>query len=357
MIKVMNEEAIPTGVYLDPDTGQRITTHSMVKCFRRCPKQFNYKYIERLRPKALGRPLSLGTWFHTLLETYYKEGDWKEAHAELTKKYYELFEEERDELGPLPEDCERLMRSYLWHYSNEVWKIHEVEYTLEAEWPDGTVYRGRIDLLVENQFGLWIVDHKTTKRMPDLGFRLLDAQSALYIWAALKNKIPVQGHIWNYVVSKPPTIPKLLKDGSRIARLNQLNTDYPTLVKFIKANEIDPRPYKTLLMRLKSQQYEAGAMQTSPFFIRSVLEKSNEMLKKVASEAYHTSKRMHAYPFHQPEIVERVADRSCTFSCSYTELCTMELFGGNTNNLRKQKYTVGDPLYYYGDPHEQEKGE
>ena len=37
---------------------------------------------------------------------------------------------------------------------------HEVEFVLETEFPDGTIYRGKIDLLIENHGGLWIVDHK-----------------------------------------------------------------------------------------------------------------------------------------------------------------------------------------------------
>lgn len=360
-------------IYRDLDTGAGIATHSMLKTFRRCPKQAQYKYIMRLKPKRLGKPLRRGTWAHRLLEVYSKylvehsvkkqrdpkiqaaaiEAMWEE-HQLLSAKFNEYFDEEKDELGDLPTEIARMMRSYFWHYAAETWVVHEVEFLLETAFPDGTVYRGKIDLLIENQFGLWIVDHKTHKTLPNLDFRLLDAQSALYIWAAIRNKIPVEGHIWNYVRWKPPTIPGLLKDGSRLYA-RDIETDYPTLLKAIKGYGLNPRDYKHWLIRLRNQRYTPGEMQLSPFFRRDFLEKSPTLLRQVAQEGYHTAKRMNSYPFDRDGFVERVPDRSCTFSCSYTDICATELFGGNIQPLLKN-YTVGDPLdYYYDDDSKKEK--
>jgi len=293
---------------------------------------------------------------HSLFETHYAGGDWRERHAELTVAFGQLFDEERERLGNLPDECARLMRSYLWHYRDEVWKVHEIETVLEAELPDGSLYRGKIDLLIENEFGLWIVDHKTHARLPNLDFRILDAQSALYLWAALRMGIPVQGFIWNYVRTKPPSIPALLKSGDRLSKA-KCETDYLTYARAIKNYELDPAPYAARLRYLKSQRYRPGAPQTSPFFRRDILEKSPALLKRVASEAYRTHQHMHSYRWDKTNSIERVPDRSCSFSCSYTDLCTLELFGGNTTNLRRQRYTVGDPNDYYMDDKTPEKGE
>jgi PD-(D/E)XK nuclease superfamily len=330
------------------DEGRAIATHSMLKTFRRCPKQTEYKYQLRLKPKVLGKPLRQGTWMHRLQEVHYKGGDWKEEHKLLSAKFNELFDEERDEIGDLPRECARMMQSYLWHYKNDNWKVHDVEFVLETEFPDGTIYRGKIDLLIEDQYGLWLVDHKWHRSLPNLQYRILDSQSALYVWAAIRCGIPVQGHIWNYGVRKAPGIPRLLKNGTRLSK-KKLDTDYPTLVRTLKRYELDPKPYAAQLQYLKNQQYQFGEPQTSPFFRRSVLEKQRGTLLQVAREAYHTARRMNEYDFERSEFVERVPDRSCTLSCSYAEICSLELFGGNTNNLRKQKYKIADPLEYYND--------
>lgn len=348
------DRAAIRGLYFDETLGKRISTHSMLKTFRRCPKQAEFKYAHRLKPRMLGKPLRRGTWIHSLLEEHHAGRDWRAMHAKLSTQFNQLFDEEKDFYGNMPEEILVIMESYIWHYKADPWKVLETELQIETEFPDGTIYRGKIDALVENQFGLWLVDHKSHKTLPDHNFRLLDAQSALYIWAALRNKIPVQGFIWNYLRWKAPSVPSLLKNGTRISD-SACDTDYPTMYRALKKYKaenpqfvIRPQDMDKLRM-LKGQRYEWGSPQTSTSFQRVVLEKSPEMLKRVAKENYHTSRRMHAYDFSDAAAVERVVERSCTFSCSYVDLCTADLMGANTRPIIKQNYIVGDPNDYYGD--------
>src|SRR6478752_5011678 len=153
-------------VYVDPKTGLSIATNSMIKTMRRCPKQFEYKYIDRLKAKRLGKPLRQGTWGHKLLETHYSGGSVKKAHKKLLDRWGKLFDEERDALGDMPGETMRLVKSYLWHYKNDHWKVLEVEYVIETELPNGMIYRAKVDLLVEDQYGIWIVDHKFNAKLP-----------------------------------------------------------------------------------------------------------------------------------------------------------------------------------------------
>lgn len=347
------------GVYWDPSAkegqGARISTHSMLKTFRRCPKQAEFKYYHRLKPKRLGTPLKRGTWVHALLEAHGNGEDWRALHAKFTNEFNQLFDEEKDFYGDMPGEIYQIMLSYMWHYKNDPWKYIANEMTLEAELPDGTIYRGKVDALIENQFGLWLVDHKTHKTLPDSNFRLLDAQSALYLWAARENGINVQGFIWNYIKWKAPSVPKLLVKGDRISDA-ACDTDYPTFVKALKKyKEENPTTFKIRpqdkekAARLKGQQYEFGKIQTSDFFRRQVLEKSPSMIERVLKENFHTSMRMHDYDFSETDTVERVVDRGCSFSCSYVDICTTQLMGGNIRPLIKQNYIVGDPNDYYND--------
>lgn len=349
------------GVYYDPDVGKDITTHSMIKTMRQCPQQAKYKYFDRLKPRmASSKPLKRGTWMHSLLEEHHAGRDWQAMHRALCAKYQELFDEEKDFYGDLPKECEQLMKSYIWHYKDDPWTVHETEFTVEADFPDGRLYRGKVDALVENQHGLWIVDHKTHANLPTHKYRVLDAQSALYLWAARKSGIPVQGFIWNYLRTKGMSEPTLIKDGSRLS-VKMGDTDYPTYTAAIKRLKAE-RGYSITRANieyanmLKSRRYQPGEAQTSPFFRRDVLEKDNAMLKRVAMAAYHTSKRIHEYPFDKPDVVERNVGRSCEFMCSYGDLCTVELLGGNAQFLRKHNYKVGDALDYYQDRAGDQKG-
>lgn len=341
-------EVGPQPLYPDPDTGQAILTNSMLTAFRRCIKQSEYKYVHRLKPKVLGKPLKRGSWVHELLEVDAKGGDWKDHHKRLSKRFDDLFDEEKDYYGDMPREIARVMRSYFWHYKNDPWKWHEVELELTAELPNGVKLRIKFDGLVENQFGLWLVDHKTHKTLPNFDYRLLDTQSPLYVWVAHQNDIPVNGFIWNYLRWKPPTVPQLLKDGSRLSK-RAIDTDYPTYYLALKKYGIDPTPYQERLDYFKSLRYVPGEPQASPFFRRDVFERSPEMINRVVKEAMRTADRMNTYDWSDPEAVERTVGRHCQFMCSYTDLCTMELLGGNTRPLIRQNYEVGDPMSYYHD--------
>lgn len=348
----MSESVTPSGLYIQD--GKSIVTHSMIKTFRRCPKQAEFKYVHRLKPRLLGGPLKRGTWIHKLLEEHHAGRDWRAMHKKLTAEFNRLFDEEKDFYGDMPKEIATIMRSYEWHYRNDPWTVHETEFQIETEFPDGTVYRGKVDALIENQFGLWLVDHKSHKTLPDHDFRLLDAQSALYLWAALRNKIPVKGFIWNYLRWKAPSVPAILKGGSRLSK-SPCDTDYPTYYRALKRYQQEypnfkiTQGYKERAAHLKSLQYRPGMPQASSFFRRDVLEKSPDMIHRVALEAYHTARRMNTYPFQKEEAIERVVERSCTFSCSYVQPCSLQLMGGNIRPLIKQNYIVGDPNDYYND--------
>lgn len=330
--------------------GVPISTHSMLKTMGRCPRQTMYKYVDRLKPRHASRPLTLGKWMHFLLEAYYKGQDWRAVHKVLSAQYSELFDEEKEKLGDLPRICMQLMLSYLWHYKAEEWKVLDVEMLVECQWPNGDIYRGKVDMMIEDEYGIWFVDHKNNKSLPSGSFRLKDSQSGLYVWAGRRSGIDVRGFIWNYLRTAAPSTPTLLQDGSRLSKKLGDTTYfvYASTIKKLGLNPTQPDIAQKLAY-LRDQRYEPGKVQTSRFFQRHTLERDDAMLRRIAAASYRTHKRMHSYPFAQRDAVERVPDRSCDYMCSYTRLCEIELYGGITTNILKQDFKVGDPLEYYSD--------
>ncbi len=340
------------------DNGQVITTHSMIQTARRCMNMTRYKYAERLKPKRVTArmlPLKRGTWVHDLLEHHYRGESWIERHHVLTAQFNKLFDEERESLGDLPTECARLMRSYLWHYgANKAdpfhgWDVHDTELTLECPWPDGNgIYRCRLDILFEDQFGLWVGDHKTHKTLPSMSFRLRDHASALYIWCAKMNGLDVNGFLWNYIRTKPPTVPAQVYVGTKREGLSTraIDTDYPTMHRAITAYGYNHADYREPLLALKRDRWRPGVPQTSPFFRWNTLEKDDDMLARVVASAMRTRDRIHGYVYD--DTTERTTDRSCDWMCDFKELCETELFGGNVAHVRRQ-FSTGDPLDYYHD--------
>lgn len=344
-------------LYPAPD-GTPILTNSMLTAFRRCIKQSEYKYVHRLKPVRLGSPLKRGTWIHSLLEEDAKGGDWKKLHKKLTAQFNNMFDEEKDFYGDLPTEIHTTMKSYFWHYKKDPWIYHETELELTAELPNGVLLRIKFDALIENQWGLWLVDHKSHKTLPKLDYRLLDTQSPIYTWVAHQNDIPVNGFIWNYLRWKQPTKPKLAYAGTKRERLSlaAIDTDYPTFLRGLKELGQDPADHAAKLAQLKSQRYAPGEPQTSEFFRRDVFEKSPELIERVLKEAMRTADRMNNYDWTDRDAVERTVGRHCEFMCSYKDLCTNELLGNNLRPLLRQNYEVGDPMSYYHDRVADEEG-
>lgn len=345
----------------ETEDGQPIITQSMIKTFRNCPREAYYKYYLRLQPKVYSTPLTRGKWMHALLEAYYKGEDWKAVHKHWVSDYRKLFDEEKEKLGDLPTQCAQLMKSYLWHYGDSRfkgydWTVHEVEKTLEATLPNGHLFRGRVDMIVENDFGLWIVDHKTHRRLPDWDFRMLDEQSPLYIWAAHQNEIPVQGFIWNYIATSGMSEPRVLQSGKRFYKKCG-DTDFPTYMAAVKraqqeypeflADPHDKEEVKSVLRQLKGVRWAPDMPQTSPFFRRDTIEKADDLIDRVLHTTMRTSEQLHNYDFSNPDCVERNVNSCKSFLCSYRSLSMGDLINGDSSMAQRRDYVESDPLAYY----------
>ena len=348
----------------ETDEGRPITTQSMIKTFRMCPREAMYKYHDRLKPKKVSKPLTRGKWLHSLLEEHYKGGNWKIPHKQLTHKFSQLFDEEKEHLGDLPRELDILMRSYFWHYgdpeyADRAWTVHEVEKLIEADMPSGHLFRGKVDLIVEDEFGLWLVDHKSHGRLPDWEYRMLDEQSTLYTWAARENGIPVQGFIWNYLSTTPLPKYNVLKNGKQFyakslgadstavafkMAIDKAKLEYPDFGK-------DPDYAATLRNRLgdlKRDRWKGpDVLPTSPYFRRDILEKSDDLINRVLKSVDRTSRNMHAYDFTDRDSVERNVSACNGFMCSYKSLSMADLVNGDSTMTRKRDYIEHDPLAYH----------
>lgn len=314
---------------------------SELKTFQRCPKQHEYKYIQRLVPKAKSRPLYLGSWGHSALEAHYKLGNWRRGHDPFVKEWNSLFQEEREHLmkrgrgksPPLPEIIERIMRSYEWYYRHDEFRIVAVEQEFEVDTPlilKGEVQRlqGIIDLILEDTDGLWwIWDHKFVGNIPDpTAFHAMDPQLMLYPWAAKEMwGWNIAGIVYNYVKSKPPTIPKLTAKTGQISR-RKVNTDYPTLFRFLRENGYDPHDYRDILLPLKKK---------SPFLRRYKMPRERQVTKEILLDSLSTARRIRSDKRRY-----RVITRDCQRGCAYHDICRAELNGLDTTLMRKQMFTL-----------------
>lgn len=313
---------------------------SQLKVWRRCQRQWDYKFRQRLEPKTRDRAMHLGSWIHACLEWHYRVGDWRIGHDLFVTEYNKLFEEERRALDkttePLPAQVERIMASYFFRYKDDGWKVvaTEKEWRTTVNTSAGPItLGGKLDLVIEDAEGLvWVVDTKSTTKIPELdAFHAMDPQLILYPWgierdpewAEILQGRPLAGIQFNYVRSKPPTIPKLNKDRtiSKVA----IVTDYPTGLQFLKDNNLDPADFSEWL---------DGLLASEEMLVRYKLPISETATKRVVYESLRTARSI----IDHSDVVRNVT-RDCD-RCPYRTLCRAELFGMDTTFIREHDFVI-----------------
>jgi hypothetical protein len=307
-------------------------SNSKVRTFRRCEKKYEYKYVHKLRPKKKGLPLTRGDWLHQMLQHHYDGEGWKPIWKELARDFNNLFEEEREELGDLPGETARIMRSYLRHWKSEDKGWHVIDSEMNETWPlaTGLDFNFIVDLIVEdNRGGLWIVDHKTVKSFMDADFMLLDTQLARYFYCVQQMGYkPMRGIIFNEIRTKPPAMPKLLKDGGLSKRAN-IDTDYQTYLGEIQRHGLNPEDYREILLRL-------ARTKANDFFRRTSLPKDRPLTRQLMQELGYTAREIRAA--ERRGQFPRTPDKACKWDCEYKDICVVELHGGDASTLIQHNF-------------------
>lgn len=323
-------------------------SQSELKSFRRCKRQYFYKVIEGLEARLTDPKLKFGSWVHDLLRAHYMGEDWRKQHDRQLKQFQNLFIEEREFYGDMPQLAERMMESYLWKYRKEEseWETLYVEETFEIHFAQGDTFSFTPDLIVRDHSdngSVWVVDHKTVRSIPSGEWRLEDLQSTLYPWALSEGMdLDVKGFIFNYIRRKAPTVPHINQDGS-ISRA-RIDTDYPTLAKFlIEFYEVDsvnelPVKWKKQLANLK--------LSTS-FFKRSRIIKPTALINRQIEEFSYSAQELESWlELWQEQKAKddgidpwvRTLVPSCEWDCDFHDLCMIELLGQDSKFMRRSKY-------------------
>lgn len=313
---------------------------SRVKSWRRCHKQHDYKYNQRLQRKRKAIPLVRGSMLGEMLDaraTASRTGPKKSPMAVLKKysrEYAKLFLEQREKYGDIPNDVRRLFEGYERKYANETLTYLSIEEFIAID--IGKVrFIGYTDKRVKDSSGLdFLLDHKTHKIIPNDDQRFSDLQNVFYIWAwnETHKTNPVQGFIWDYIRTKPPTVPEQLKNGELTQRAN-IDTDYWTYLGEIRRLRLDPKPYAETLARLKKQ--------TDRTYIRVPLPNpSKKMIELIVTDLKETSSQIHG---GRSNAKDRNMTRMCPSDCDFYQLCSAEVRGLDSKFIAKTEYEERDP--------------
>ncbi len=303
-------------------------SHSKIKTARRCWKMFDYRYRQRIKKKAPPLPLIRGSMLGEMLNARALGTDAERILKKYEKEYGKLFREEKEMYGDIIGDVRAIFRNYDNHYENEKLEYIGIEVEVRVPLTPEIEFIGFIDKVVKDKNRqIWNMDHKSHKSIPSEDNRYADLQQLFYVWAYNKTVKPreqMSGIIWDYLRTKPPTIPESLKAGG-LTKRKDLDSTYEVYLTEIKRLKLDPKDYAEPLERLKK-----GPNQ---FFQRVKLPESNgSMVTTVVNDLIDTAKSIQG---------NTLTTRNMTWDCpqcEFFELCQTELRGYDSSFIRKTKY-------------------
>lgn len=357
---------------------------SRVKMFRRCQKQYSFRYDypalyggtknQEMVPKRKKLPLYRGTWMHALQQALHQEwagnkefsveigkniydvSSWQEMHEDLCEEFDAMFEEEKEDLGELDEECERLFRSYLRFWREDVDRYDiaiiddkpaiELIVSMEVPGMKGIRFKGMIDLVVEDleYGGLWIWDAKWVKTIPAPDERMMSPQALLYVWTLRQMGYDIRGFVFNYGRTKPPAIPYVLQRSSKngpagsVTVRKKLDTDLRTYVQAIK--DAHGKDWKKWLSYYKPKIDELRGRE-GLWFRRERIPTEPERVETALAEYITTARDI----LRRAETAPRTYTYECKFQCEYHDLCVSEFTGLDISPLVKANFTFEGERY------------
>lgn len=331
--------------------------------------------------------------------------DLLQYHTDYAMLPEDVIEERYTQGGQdLPTACRNIIRGYLWQY-RDVLPLRkpllvEVAWarTLKDLGPVDVEMEGRADLVeIDERDVVTLTDWKSTLGIPGQEYKLMEAQRWIYLWG-LEQKLAsygmrVQALALDYLVTSTPTVPKQNQpkkipktkskckdcDGSGWSRApepvgvdaeeihghedpgegcpacegvgKRINT--PTANE--QKGEFSTAKIKTTPLVYFETLKEAGLELTdhhretinelereNSFYRRYVMPVNQKVLVTVLRETAQAAQATETFR-NTPGLAYRNVDRSCTFACDFTDLCSAELYGQDATTVRERFYEPRHP--------------
>lgn len=337
--KTLNGSSVVDALVLaEKSTTSFDVSHSKIKLARKCLKAYSYKYLEKLARRVKSRPLIIGTLVHSCIEMYFREGYYLPAIQEWKQgEFRKMFAEEQALHADVVPLTKSLIRGYISNWKLSGYQMIWVEKDFRIEVYPGIFLVGKIDgKCREGKRFTWLVEHKTAKKMPGEEFRMFDTQVVLYdAVLQLLGEDPVTGVMWDYLRTKLPSKPELLKSGG-LSQATKIDTTREVYLREIHKHGLDPRGYQPILEHLESKRDQ--------FYRQVKLPINQQTGQEVLQDLISTSLLLIALTQVKEcgsgfDPFTRNLTRDCSW-CDYAPLCHAELRGEDTSYMRKHDYIV-----------------
>ena len=308
-----------------------------------CFKLFYYRRILRLvpKPEMLPRAMRLGIWIHACMECV----AWQEpmeptldALEELALRFMPV-----EEVASIRQQTVEVMDGYLIHWKGDTFKPILVEKELEVDLGNGDVVTATLDKLAEHNGDLWVVEIKSTSKIPDALWRGVDPQTALQIVAARQAGYDVAGAIFDYLSTKHPAVPRVkVRENGFYA-----NTGTTTSWAFDKC-------VPEVLNSWRGSQQEATRylaeqrerlVRNGEFYQRWTVPRDEGQLQETLNDARHTilHLKLCEKAGYYPRSLNPARCKGHSIKCAFADLDASEyLAGRELVHMRKADFDIDD---------------
>lgn len=272
---------------------------------------------------------------HLMLEAEANGHDPLAKLEDVVKQAGKMFASQQDEFDEIVGDVRDIMTDYFNHpwEKDKVLKFikregRRAEHEFEVDVTPNIVLVGKLDAFATTPYRdkeRWIVENKSFRQMPNDDHRWRNLQSNTYIRVNEMLNLPkVAGFCWNYIRTKSPTVPKLLKNGEPSQK--RLDTLPTRLTRFFDDRDVDP---KTLRRMIDTAKKNEGS-----YFIRIFTPVKKRVVDLVWRDIVETATIMAegAWKWRAKTI-----GRHCEW-CEFEPICRAELTGGDVNFIKKKEY-------------------
>lgn len=343
-----------------PSTGFKphSVSYSETSSYLLCKRKWEYGYGRSLKRVTESLSLQLGSAGHKVLEAFYRsilsEGDgravqsteaaweWALAAAEVAyAKEVAGGYVDADNKAPLREiifDFYLNKETGIEPFVTKGWTILAVEYeaVLDTYLEDGSIVRTPvvIDLIVRDPDGkIVVVDHKFLQDFYDYRAASLQPQIPLYIAVLRGKKFKVDYGYYNMLRARKISGTKLNK-----AEMQEALTEAGV--------EFDPKALVSVLEELCTSngiKTKTGATPDQRWAMLE-LKPNGQRVARQFMEQINTAQEiieLSDLPEEERDIkMHRVANKMVCQSCSFYDLCTLELTGGNVPLLLKTEFVI-----------------
>lgn len=314
------------------EDGHLKVSQSKVRQWRECRRKFWYAHVMKIQRRRQPRPLAFGSISHKMKEALAQGEDPYEVLENIPKQDLEAYREDPEKYGDILKDLEYIYQAY-----SEFWKKQQLVYVehdgRRAEHPfevvleeEGIMVKGTIDAVTKYRQMNWLTEHKNHKNIPNDDERWRSVQSVVYIkviqmlgwWKG------IEGTCWDYIRSKAPSRPELLKDGSVSKR--RIDT-LPNVVKFALRHHRDKPGYRELV--------DSATLNMSTYFQRVYTPIKKQVIDQVWGDFLRTAREMRDTDLLVAPV--RTIGRHCSW-CQNEMLCRASLTGGDEEYLIENEY-------------------